>query len=73
MRRLGIEFLRVLGWRHGAGVTIGGQPYEELLCPLCAKDEKKKVRTKPDLEQDALPIDWDQYQTVPRTQGGHTR
>lgn len=73
VRRLGIEFLRVLGWHYGSGDTIGGQQYEALLCPACSKDEHRRKVTKPTIKQDALPLDWDACKTVPQSQGGYTR
>jgi len=73
VRRLGIEFLRVLGWRYGSGETIGGQQYEDLLCPSCSKDEHRRVIVKPSIEQDALPIDWEALKPPAKSQGGHTR
>lgn len=73
VRRLGIDFLRVLGWHYGSGETIGGQQYEVLLCPHCSKDEKRRVVVKSTIEQDELPIDWEALRTVPKSQGGHTR
>lgn len=68
-----VETLRVRGWHYGSGVTIGGVPYEALLCPRCAKDVKRKVIVKSTLEQDQLPIDWDSCRVEPKSQGGHTR
>lgn len=73
VRRIAIEFLRVMRWHHGSGVTIGGQQYEVLLCPSCSSDTHKRVVSKPTIEQDALPIDWNQFVVQPKTQGGHTR
>lgn len=58
VRRLGIEFLRVLRWHYGSGETIGGRPYEVLLCPACAKDEHRRMVVKPSIEQDELPLEW---------------
>ena len=68
-----VEVLRALGWHYGNGFTIGGVQYEALLCPACAKDEKRRAVTKPQIEQDALPIDWGQYTAAVKGQGGHTR
>lgn len=73
VRKIAIEFLRVMRWHYGAGETIGGQQYEVLLCPACAKDTHRRVLTKPTIEQDELPIDWGQCEPVHKTQGGHTR
>jgi hypothetical protein len=70
-RKLAIDFLRVLGWHYGAGETIGGQQYEQLLCPVCSKNEHRRAVTKPSIDQDELPIDWGQVQE--QSQGGHTR
>ena len=66
-----VEILRALGWHHGSGVTIGGDPYEALLCPHCAKDTQRRVVTRSTLEQDQLPIEWPAFR--PKSQGGHTR
>jgi hypothetical protein len=68
-----VEVLRALGWHYGNGVTIGGAPYEVLLCPGCAKDEKRRVVIRPSIEQDALPIEWEQFKAAKKGQGGHTR
>lgn len=68
-----VEVLRALGWHYGNGVTMGGAAYEVLLCPRCAKDEKRRTVNRAAIEQDALPIDWDQYAAVVKWQGGHTR
>ena len=68
-----VQVLRALGWHYGCGVTIGGAAYEVLLCPACAKDEKRRVVTKSTLPQDEIPFDWEQFKAVPKSQGGHTR
>jgi hypothetical protein len=68
-----VEVLRALGWHYGNGVTISGAQYEALLCPACAKDEKRRVVRKPSIEQDALPLDWGRCAAVVKGQGGHTR
>lgn len=60
-------------WHHGSGVTIGGQQYEVLLCPDCSNETRRRVVVRPNIKQDALPIDWDQFKLQPKTQGGHTR
>ena len=72
VRRLGIEFLRVLGWHYGNGETIGGDQYEVLLCAACAKDEHRRVIKKPSIDQDALPIDWEQFKVQGKSSGGHS-
>ena len=73
VRKLAIEFLRVMRWHYGNGETIGGQQYEVLLCPDCSNETHRRVVNKSTIEQDALPIDWDQYVVTPKSQGGHTR
>lgn len=60
-------------WHYGSGRTIGGRQYEVLLCPDCSGNAHKRVVSKPSIEQDALPFDWDQFAVAPKTQGGHTR
>ena len=73
VRRIAIDFLRVMRWHYGSGQTIGGQQYEVLLCPDCSNDSHKRVVSKPVIDQDVLPFDWGQYVVQPKTQGGHTR
>lgn len=73
VRKIAIEFLRVMRWHYGTGETIGGQQYEVLLCPDCSNDQHRRPRQTVTLEQDALPIDWEQFKVLPKTQGGHTR
>ena len=68
-----VQVLRALGWHHSSGETMGGQPYEALLCPSCAKDEHRRKRTPQLIDQDALPFDWGQCAATPQSQGGHTR
>lgn len=73
VRATTIEVLRVMRWHYGSGMTIGGQQYEVLLCPDCSSETHRRVVIKPSIEQDALPIDWDQFKMQPKPQGGHTR
>jgi hypothetical protein len=73
IRELAIVFLRAMRWHYGSGQTIGGQQYEQLLCPACAKNEHRRIVIKPAIEQDALPIDWEALRPAPKSQGGHTR
>lgn len=73
VRRIAIDFLRVMRWHYGSGETIGGQQYEVLLCPGCSSDTHKRIRTAATMEQDALPFDWEALRVQPKTQGGHTR
>lgn len=68
-----VQVLRALGWHHGKGVTIGGEPYEALLCPHCAKDAKRRAVVKSEITQDELPFDWEQCKAVEKGQGAHTR
>lgn len=73
VRARAIEVLRARGWVYGSGVTIGGQPYEALLCPSCTRDEKRPVRVKRILDQDALPFDWEQGGAAVRGAGIESR
>lgn len=70
-----LQTLRAQGWHHSAGKTLSGNDYEALLCPACAKDEKKRRVTKPDpgLDQDALPINWDTYRPKVKGEQQHER
>lgn len=38
--------LRALGWHHSKGTTVGGADYEGILCPLCARNERKRERSE---------------------------
>lgn len=57
-RDVAIQYLLGLGWHHSAGTTIGGQQYEAVLCPACAKDERKRKVKKFSFDEEALPLDW---------------
>jgi hypothetical protein len=72
-RALAIQMMRAGGWRHMAGTTLGGQDFETILCPGCAKDERRRGRTNKDIEQDALPIDWEEGRIVVGKQGVQSR
>lgn len=74
-RDVTVQMLRARGWHHSAGKTLGGDDYEALLCPTCVKGEKKR-RTTPSgsgLDQDALPINWDPYQSKVKGEQQHQR
>lgn len=72
-QNLAIEFLRVMRWHHSKGVTVGGEPYESLLCPDCAGDTHKRIRTTVTIEQDALPFDWEALRVTPKGEGFASR
>jgi len=58
-----VQVLRALRWHHSSGTTIGGAPYEALLCPVCAKDERRRKRIPTTIDQEALPLDWGPHVT----------
>lgn len=58
-RDVAVEYLRVLGWRHSAGVTIGGERYEAILCPECAQGEKVRRVSRSTIVDEELPLDWE--------------
>lgn len=64
MREVTVQMLRARGWHHSVGVTQGGEDYEALLCPSCARDEHRRVVSKPSIDQDDLPFDWDALRVV---------
>lgn len=66
-RGVAIQRLRAAGWHYGSGETYGGEPYEALLCPHCARDEKRRRRESKEIDQEGLPLDWDAYR---RTENG---
>lgn len=72
-RNLAIQMMRAGGWRHMQGKTLGGQDFETILCPDCAKQEKKRVRSKGEAVQEALPLDWEQGRIVVGRQGVQSR
>lgn len=73
-RATAVEVLRVLGWHHSKGVTIGGDRYEGILCPLCARNERRKIKTKKEApQQDAFPLDWEQFRVQEQGEGFQSR
>lgn len=73
-RATAVEMLRVLGWHHSKGTTIGGHQYEGILCPGCARDEHRKNSRKKELpEQDALPLNWENYRVQEQGEGFQSR
>lgn len=72
-RALAIQMMRAGGWRHMAGMTLGGEEFETILCPGCTRGEKRKTRTKETLEQDALPLDFESGRKIIGRQGFSSR
>lgn len=72
-RQQAIQLLRAGGWRHLEGKTEGGQDHEVILCPGCAKEQRRRSRGKETLEQDALPLDWEKGRIVVGRQGISSR
>lgn len=68
-----IQRMRAARWHHAQGNTIGGAPYEAILCPKCAKDERKRRRDKPSIKQEALPLSWEEYRRNEQAQGFQSR
>lgn len=68
-RHLAIQMMRVSGWRHMIGKTLGGQEFETILCRGCVHDEKRHSRKKREPDQDALPLDWEKGRRIERKQG----
>jgi hypothetical protein len=67
-----ILYLRASGWHYNKGVTHNFTPYEMLLCPQCARDEKKRAQKIAPIQQDALPIDWESFQVEVRHPGSQS-
>lgn len=61
--------LRAGGWRHMQGETLGGEPFETILCPDCAKGEYRRTRTKAEGVQEELPLTWEEPKVVRGAQG----
>lgn len=58
-RHMAIQMMRAAGWGHMKGLTEGGQEFETILCRGCRKDERKRSRNTPTMEQDVLPLDFE--------------
>lgn len=58
-KAIAIQMLRAAGWHHMEGSTLGGQPFEHILCALCGREEHKRPRTAGGIEQEQLPLDWE--------------
>jgi hypothetical protein len=71
-RKAAIQAMRAGGWHHSKGLTIGGVPYEVILCPGCAKDERKRQRNIVVVDQDSL-FDVEEYGKIERGQGVQSR
>lgn len=59
-RHKAIQIIRAAGWHHAIGETIGGQPYEHILCKEDACGEHKRPKRILHVDQEeVLPIDWE--------------
>lgn len=73
-RALAVQMMRAGGWRHMKGTTEGGREFETILCPRCAKDEKRRTRSsKETIEQEELPLDFEAGRVVVGKQGFSSR
>jgi hypothetical protein len=72
-RTKAIQMLRAGGWHHMAGLTIGGVPFESILCRVCGHDEHRRPRTSAVAQQEELPLDWEEGRTVVGAQGVQSR
>ena len=68
-RHEAIQRIRAGGWHHMAGTTIGGAPFESILCRSCVKDEHRRPRSTATIENEELPLDWAVERKVER---GHS-
>lgn len=68
-RHMATQMLRVGGWRHMQGKTLGGQDFETILCPECVKGERKRSRSKAEGVQQELPLPWEEARVVRGAQG----
>lgn len=73
-REAAIQIIRAGGWHHALGQTMGGTPYEAILCKRCAREEHKRPPKKPPLEQDeTLPLNWEEWRHIERGEGFQSR
>lgn len=56
-----------------AGQTLEGKQFETILCPKCVKEEKKRSRAPKEIEQDTLPLDFEEGRIVVGRQGFSSR
>ena|SRR5688572_7620551 len=56
-----VNTLRALRWHHSKGTTVGGQAYEGILCPQCARNERKRERNGTGQYDGQLDIFGDTY------------
>lgn len=68
-----VQMLRAGGWGYFRGVNIGGEEFETIACPRCRKDEKRRPRVKESIEQDVLPLDFEEGRIVGGQQGVSSR
>lgn len=68
-----IQMIRAAGWRHMKGTTIGGQDFETILCPGCAKEERRRPRKSVDPQEETLPLDFEEMRIVVGKQGYSSR
>lgn len=72
-REESVQLLRAGGWRHMAGQTLEGKQFETILCTKCVKEEKKRSRAPKEIEQDTLPLDFEEGRIVVGRQGVSSR
>ena len=72
-REESVQLLRAGGWRHLKGKTLGDEDFETILCPGCVKDQRRRSRDKTQVEQDTLPLDFEEGRIVVGRQGVSSR
>lgn len=55
------------------GKLEGGDDFETILCPKCVRESRRKPRGNKELDQEALPLDWEQNRIVVGQQGVQAR
>lgn len=61
-----IQLIRAAGWHYWEGETMGGGRSQMTLCRTCVHDEKRMSRKQIEIEQDSLPLSWEECKVEPR-------
>jgi hypothetical protein len=75
IRPAAIQMIRAGGWHHALGHTIGGEPYEAILCKGCVREEHKRPKkiTPMDMTGEELPLPWEEWRIVEHGPGSQSR
>lgn len=72
-RELAIQMLLASSWNYASGFTLSGGPYEMIRCTKCAHEQHKRRQKEVGVQEDVLPLDWEEGRKVERGQGFQSR